>query len=173
VGHRPTAYEQRIGILAGERPKIQGLGWAIPLYRKGHFVKCIDWLGIDPASIPLSESLKDVTKRTSQFWDEVIVPQIKAKKRILIVGHENNLRSIIKRLDGIADDDIINVELPRAVPLLYKIDPETLKPVAQSDSADYLTGRYLGDKEQLARIAERDYRQVYDLKITETLETVN
>jgi 2,3-bisphosphoglycerate-dependent phosphoglycerate mutase len=114
-----------------------------------------------------------VTKRTSQFWDEVIVPQIKAKKRILIVGHENNLRSIIKRLDGIADDDIINVELPRAVPLLYKIDPETLKPVAQSDSADYLTGRYLGDKEQLARIAERDYRQVYDLKITETLETVN
>jgi 2,3-bisphosphoglycerate-dependent phosphoglycerate mutase len=121
----------------------------------------------------LSESLKDVTKRTSQFWDEVIVPQIRAHKRILIVGHENNLRSIIKRLDGISDDDIVHVELPRAVPLLYEIDSQTLKPVKQDGHEDYLSGRYLGDKEQLAKIAERDYRQVYDLKITETLETVS
>lgn len=128
-------------------------------------------LGIPAESIPLSESLKDVTKRTSQFWDEVLAPELKAGKCLLVVGHENNLRSIIKRLDNVSDDDIIHVELPRAVPLLYVLDRNTLQPIKQNDSAEYLSGKYLGDKEQLQKIADRDYRQVYDLKITESLET--
>jgi 2,3-bisphosphoglycerate-dependent phosphoglycerate mutase len=104
--------------------------------------------GIKEDQIPQSESLKDVTVRTSEFWDDVIVPQLKLNKKLMIVGHENNLRSIIKRLDGISEADIINVELPRAVPLLYHLDPETLKPIKSdtSDPADLLSGTYLFDK---------------------------
>jgi len=130
-------------------------------------------LGISDDDIPVSESLKDVTKRTSAFWDEVIVPQLRQGKRLLIVGHENNLRSIIKRLDGISNEDILHVELPRAIPLLYELDAQTLKPVPPEggvETAAGLTGRYLGDAEQLQKIAERDKKQVYDLSVKENLE---
>ena len=54
---------------------------------------------------------------------------MKAKKRILIVGHENNLRSIIKRLDDISETDILQLELPRAIPLIYELDAKTFKPI--------------------------------------------
>ena len=128
-------------------------------------------IGIDENLIPLSESLKDVTKRTSQFWDEVIVPQLKAGKRIMLVGHENNLRSIIKRLDGISNEDIIELELPRAIPIIYSLDRDTLKPIKLEGHAKLMSGRYLGAKETLEKIAERDQAQVYDLNHKETLET--
>ena len=127
-------------------------------------------LGIPEHMIPTHESLKDVTKRTSKFWDEVIVPQLELKKKIMIVGHENNLRSIIKRLDDISDEEIINLELPRAVPLIYHLDPDTLKPIKIEGAAPLLLGKYLGDPEQLKRIAERDLAQVYDTTITDNLE---
>jgi len=120
-------------------------------------------LGIKESDIPLSESLKDVTARTSAFWDEVIVPQLREKKRLLIVGHENNLRSIIKRLDSISNENIINVELPRAIPLVYHLDPETLKPLPIPGSAEHLNGRYLCTPAELQNIAERDFKQVYDV----------
>jgi len=127
-------------------------------------------LGIPEHMIPTHESLKDVTKRTSIFWDEEIVPQLKLKKKILIVGHENNLRSLIKRLDDISDEEIINLELPRAIPLVYHLDPDTLKPIKMDGAAPLLNGKYLGDPEQLRRIAERDQAQVYDVSITDNLE---
>lgn len=88
----------------------------------------------------------------------------------MIVGHENNLRSIIKRLDNISNDDIINLELPRAIPLLYHLDPYTLKPIKLEGAANLLSGKYLGDPEQLKRIADRDQAQVYDTAIRENLE---
>lgn len=131
-------------------------------------------LGIKEEDIPVSESLKDVTRRTSTFWDECVAPALKKKKRIMIVGHENNLRSIIKRLDGISDSDIIDVELPRAIPLLYFLHPETLKPIRTADSeSGLISGRYLVDGTQLAHIAERDQRQVYDLTETKNLESAD
>ena len=120
-------------------------------------------LGIKEEDIPVSESLKDVTQRTSVFWDELILPQLKNKKRVLIVGHENNLRSIIKRLDGISNEAIINVELPRAIPLVYELDPETLKPLQVEGAAEGLSGRYLCTATELQAIAERDFKQVYDV----------
>ena len=102
-------------------------------------------LGIKGDEIPLSESLKDVTKRTSAFWNEVIVPQLQQGKRLLIVGHENNLRSIIKQLDDISDDAILHVELPRAIPLVYELDPQTLKPIKGLPGCIApLNGRYIG-----------------------------
>jgi 2,3-bisphosphoglycerate-dependent phosphoglycerate mutase len=103
-------------------------------------------LGVKPDDIPLSESLKCVTKRTSVFWDEVIVPQLRQGKRLLIVGHENNLRSLIKRLDDISNDDILHVELPRAIPLVYELDPVSLKPIrGLPGCVAPLNGRYIGD----------------------------
>lgn len=144
-------------------------------------------LGIKEEDIPLSESLKDVTVRTSRFWDEVIEPLLKErgekgekeeqgggsnKNKIMIVGHENNLRSIIKRLDGISDEDILSIEIPRAIPLVFRLDPQTLKPIRNlPGSAQGLSGRYLYDQAKLAKIADRDQRQVYDLSVKENLES--
>lgn len=121
-------------------------------------------LGISEETIPRAECLKDVTKRTSQFWDEVIVPDLRMNKNVTIVGHENNLRSIVKRLDSISNEDIINIELPRAIPLVYTLDKKTLKPVQVDGAAPGLSGRYLTDRSHLEKIAERDFKQVYDLK---------
>ena len=118
-------------------------------------------LGMSEEDIPRSESLKDVTKRTSKYWDEVIVPQLLQGKRLLIVGHENNLRSIIKRLDGISDDDILHVELPRAVPLAFHLDRKTLKPIKMPNNALGLSGKYLMGSKQLDDIAVRDHKLVY------------
>ena len=98
-------------------------------------------LGILDDDIPYSESLKDVTKRTSVFWDDVIVPQLKHKKKVLIVGHENNLRSIIKRVDDISEQDILHIELPRAIPLVYNLDPVTLKPIRMEGACKGLNVR--------------------------------
>jgi 2,3-bisphosphoglycerate-dependent phosphoglycerate mutase len=118
-------------------------------------------LGIPESAIPLSESLKDVTVRTSQFWDSTIVPLLRQGKRLMIVGHENNLRSIIKRLDNISESDILHVELPRAVPLVFHLDPVTLKPIPMANNAAGLSGRYLMNPAELDAIAIRDHALVY------------
>jgi hypothetical protein len=123
--------------------------------------------------------------RTSAFWDEVIIPQLKQKKRILIVGHENNLRSLIKRLDDISETDILQLELPRAIPLIYDLDGTTFKPIKNKKlkngtivdtyegvgvEVELLSGRYICDPAQLKNIAKRDQQQVYDLRYKNTLE---
>jgi len=130
-------------------------------------------LGIYDDRIPLAESLKEVTKRSSVFWDEVIVPQLKLKKKMMIVGHENNLRSLIKRLDSISNEDILHIELPRAIPLVFELDLTTLKPIKAANSAPGLSGWYLCDNRQLNQIAELDQAQVYDLRHKETLESAS
>jgi 2,3-bisphosphoglycerate-dependent phosphoglycerate mutase len=93
------------------------------------------------------------------------------KKKVMIVGHENNLRSIIKRLDNISNEEIINLELPRAIPLLYHLDPDTLRPIKLEGATNLLSAKYLGDPEKIKAIADRDQAQVYDTSIKENLET--
>lgn len=122
--------------------------------------------------IPASESLKDVVERTKPFWNEVIVPRLRRDKKILIVGHENNLRSILKVLDRIPEDDIIHVDIPRSIPLVYHLDPVTLTPIGTRDKETLLTGKYLGSKEAIQSLKERDMIQVYDLNVKENLEMV-
>lgn len=121
-------------------------------------------LGITDEMIPFSESLKMVTKRTSVFWDTVIIPELHKKKTVMIVGHENNLRSIIKRLDDISDEDILHIELPRAIPLVYDLDPITLKPVRSLNAAPGLSGRYLTDKERVEQIYQANLELVYGVE---------
>lgn len=125
--------------------------------------------------IPKSESLKDTKSRSRVYWDEVISPELKAGKTLLVVGHENNLRSLIMRLEGIPEDEIINLCLPRAVPLAYRLD-ENLKPLDRPDgkldeATGYLRGEWLGGDQAVLDILERDRKQVYDTSIEKNLET--
>ena len=124
--------------------------------------------------IPQSESLKCTKARSSVYWDEVVAPQLQEGKTVLVVGHENNLRSLIMRLEGIPEEDIINLCLPRAIPLAYRLD-ENLKPLPRPDgkldeATGFLRGEWLGGDQAVSEILERDRKQVYDTTVEENLE---
>ena len=124
--------------------------------------------------IPNSESLQNTKTRSRVYWDETIAPALKEGKTVLVVGHENNLRSLIMRLEGISREDIINLNLPRAVPLAYRLD-ENLKPLERPDgkldqATGFLRGEWLGGDKAVAEILARDEKQVYDTKVTQNLE---
>jgi 2,3-bisphosphoglycerate-dependent phosphoglycerate mutase len=87
------------------------------------------------SEVPLTESLKDTVARFLPYWHEVIAPQIKAGKRVLIVAHGNSLRALVKYLENIADQEIVELNIPTGIPLVYSLN-EDLKP---------LTKYYLGD----------------------------
>jgi hypothetical protein len=125
--------------------------------------------------VPKTESLHDTMQRSSVYWDKVIAPALQKGKTLLIVGHENNLRSLIMRLEGIAPHDIINLSIPRAVPLAYRLNEETWQPVARPDgrldeATGFLRGEWLGGDQAVAEILHRDHQQVYDTSITQNLE---
>lgn len=125
--------------------------------------------------IPKCESLKDTLGRSRVYWDETIAPKLQQGKTLLVVGHENNLRSLIMRLEDIPEDDIINLNLPRAVPLAYRLD-ENLKPLDRPDgkldsATGFLRGVWLGGDDAVSEILDRDDKQVYDTTIQANLET--
>lgn len=78
--------------------------------------------------IPLTECLKDTVARVMPAWDESIAPAIRAGKRIIISAHGNSLRALIKSLDGISDQDIVELNIPNGRPLVYELDAD-LKPI--------------------------------------------
>lgn len=90
--------------------------------------------------LPLTESLKITIDRVVPYYNQHIVPQIKAGKNVIVAAHGNSLRALVKYLDGISDADILNLNIPTGVPLVYELD-ETLKPVSH---------RYLGDAAAIA-----------------------
>lgn len=90
--------------------------------------------------IPLTECLKDTVARVVPAWEDSIAPQIRAGKRIIVSAHGNSLRALIKMLDGISDDDIVNLNIPNGQPLVYELDAD-LKPIKSY---------YLGDQAAIA-----------------------
>jgi 2,3-bisphosphoglycerate-dependent phosphoglycerate mutase len=94
--------------------------------------------------IPLCESLKDTVARVLPYWNEVIAPTIKEGKRVIIVAHGNSLRALVKYLDNISDQDIVEVNIPTGIPLVYELD-ENLKPINRY---------YLGDPEEVRKAME-------------------
>ena len=80
------------------------------------------------SSIPKTECLKDVIVRMLPYWEEAIVPDLKAGKVVLVTAHGNSLRALVKHLDGISDADIAGLNIPTGIPLLYELDAN-LKPI--------------------------------------------
>ncbi|MBE2205078.1 MAG: 2,3-diphosphoglycerate-dependent phosphoglycerate mutase [Chthoniobacterales bacterium] len=103
------------------------------------------WPGHDPryagiSNLPLTECLKDTVARVLPLWEQKIAPVVKSGRRVIIAAHGNSLRALVKYLDGISDQDIINLNIPTGVPLVYELD-ENLKPIRHY---------YLGDQEAIA-----------------------
>jgi 2,3-bisphosphoglycerate-dependent phosphoglycerate mutase len=94
-----------------------------------------------PDQLPLTESLKDTVARFLPYWHEAIAPEIKAGKKALITAHGNSLRALVKYLDNVPDDEIVELNIPTGVPLVYLLN-EDLKP---------LQHYYLGDPEAIKR----------------------
>ncbi len=101
------------------------------------------YAGLQPEQIPLTECLKDTVARVMPCWDEVLAPAIRAGQRIVIAAHGNSIRALVKYLDGIGDADIVNLNIPNGIPLVYELDAD-LKPIRS---------QYLGDPEAAARAA--------------------
>ena len=83
---------------------------------------------IEKGKFPGTECLKDTVERVVPYWETEIAPKIKAGKRLIITAHGNSLRSLVKHLDGIADDKIVELNIPTGVPLVYELDDD-LKPI--------------------------------------------
>ncbi len=90
--------------------------------------------------IPLTECLKDTVARFLPFWHETVVPTLKAGKRVIIAAHGNSLRSLVKYLDDISDEEIVELNIPTGIPLVYELDDD-LRPIRHY---------YLGDAEAAA-----------------------
>ncbi len=86
------------------------------------------YLGLLKDEIPLTECLKDTVGRVVPYWEKKIVSQIKAGKKIIIAAHGNSLRALVKYLDNINDSDIVNLNIPTVVPLVYELN-ENMKAV--------------------------------------------
>jgi 2,3-bisphosphoglycerate-dependent phosphoglycerate mutase len=93
------------------------------------------YAGLRPDQVPLTECLKDTVARVLPCWDEVLAPAIRSGRRALIVAHGNSIRGLVKMLDGISDSDIVGLNIPNGIPLLYQLDAK-LQPISS---------RYLGD----------------------------
>jgi len=91
--------------------------------------------GIDPKFIPKTECLKDTVERFLPAWHEVITPAIKSGKSVLIVAHGNSLRALVKYLDNVSDQEIVELNIPTGIPLVYELDAH-LKPIKHYYLAD-------------------------------------
>ncbi|GAX13336.1 2,3-bisphosphoglycerate-dependent phosphoglycerate mutase [Fistulifera solaris] len=106
---------------------------------------------VPKSELPKAESLKLTEERFMSDWENVILPEIKSGKKILIAAHGNTLRALVKHLDDISSDDITELNIPTGVPLVYELDEVTLKPIPHPDAIAPLKGRYLGDQEDIRR----------------------
>jgi len=109
-------------LLTREDSRFPGLD---PLYK-----------GVDIKDLPLGESLKDTVDRFLPYWQEIIQPYLLKQKRVIIVAHGNTLRALVKYLDHVSDEDIVKLDIPTGVPLVYELD-ESLKP----NKSYYLEGK--------------------------------
>jgi len=114
------------------------------------------WAGRDrryahlrPEQLPAAESLKDTVARFLPYWHERIAPEVKAGRRVILAAHGNSLRALVKHLDGISDDEIVGLNIPTGIPLVYELQDD-LRPIRSF---------YLGDPEAARRAAEAVAKQ--------------
>jgi 2,3-bisphosphoglycerate-dependent phosphoglycerate mutase len=94
---------------------------------------------VPKAELPLTECLKDVVARFLPYWHDTLAPAVKAGKRVIIAAHGNSLRALVKYLDKVSDQEIVGLNIPTGIPLVYELS-EDLRPI---------THYYLGDQEKV------------------------
>jgi 2,3-bisphosphoglycerate-dependent phosphoglycerate mutase len=102
------------------------------------------YAGLPASSLPLTESLKETVARVVPYWNETIAPEILAGRRVVIAAHGNSLRALVKHLDGISEADIVELNIPTGIPLVYELDSR-LQPQRKY---------YLGDQDAIRKAAE-------------------
>jgi 2,3-bisphosphoglycerate-dependent phosphoglycerate mutase len=107
------------------------------------------YAGVDPAVLPACESLELTLQRVLPYWESTIVPRLKKGEKLLVAAHGNSLRALVKHLDHIPDDEIVELNIPTGIPLVYELDDD-LKPLAHY---------YLGDPEKAKAAAEAVAKQ--------------
>jgi 2,3-bisphosphoglycerate-dependent phosphoglycerate mutase len=107
------------------------------------------YAGVDPALLPATESLKETLARVLPLWESRISTELRAGRNVIVAAHGNSLRAMVKMLDGVSEKDIVELNIPTGVPLLYELDAQ-LRP---------LRSRYLGDPEAIKAAAEAVRRQ--------------
>lgn len=101
--------------------------------------KDVRYRKVDKTDLPLAESLKDTIARTIPYYEQVIKPDMQEGKRVLIVAHGNSLRALVKYFEGLSDDEIIDVNIPTGIPLVYEFD----------ENLGFSKKYYLGDEEAI------------------------
>ena len=101
------------------------------------------YAGLDASQVPLTECLKDTVARVMPFWNDTMAPAIRSGQRVLVAAHGNSIRALVKYLDNIADDEIVGLNIPNGIPLVYELD-DKLQPIRHY---------YLGDAEAAAKAA--------------------
>ena len=97
-----------------------------------------------PEQVPLTECLKDTVARVMPIWNDAIARDLQAGKRVLLVAHGNSIRALVKYLDEISEQDIVGLNIPNGIPLMYELDAQ-LKPISH---------RYLGDAATIEAAAQ-------------------
>src|SRR5690606_29339422 len=101
------------------------------------------YAALSQGSVPLTECLKDTVERVLPFWNDTMAPAIRSGQRVVVAAHGNSIRALVKYLDGVSDSDIVGLNIPNGIPLVYELDAN-LKPIRHY---------YLGDAEAAARAA--------------------
>ncbi len=99
---------------------------------------------VPKSELPLTECLKDTVARFLPYWYDTIIPAVKSGKKVIIAAHGNSLRALVKHLDNISDDEIVGLNIPTGIPLVYELDDE-FHPIKHY---------YLGDPEEARKAAE-------------------
>jgi 2,3-bisphosphoglycerate-dependent phosphoglycerate mutase len=99
---------------------------------------------LSKSELPLTECLKDTVNRFLPYWKETIAPDVKSGKKVIIAAHGNSLRALVKYLDNISDNDIVSLNIPTGIPLVYELD-DNLKPIKNY---------YLADQAEIERAAQ-------------------
>jgi len=107
------------------------------------------YAALTPEELPLTECLRDTVDRFVPYWKDVIAPDVRAGRRVLIAAHGNSLRALVKYLDGVSDDDIVHLNIPTGIPLVYELDAD-LAPLRHF---------YLGDADAARKAADAVARQ--------------
>ena len=108
------------------------------------------YVSLSPEELPLTESLKDTVARFLPYWHETIAPAVHEGKRVLITAHGNSLRALVKYLDLVSDAEIVNLNIPTGIPLVYEL----------TDNLTPIRSYYLGDPDEVAKASRMVADQV-------------